>query len=96
MKYVRFDDAEVESSSEGWRRAGLMSCAAVSVDWFERPPGHKSRRHSHESEQVFVVLTGSLELHTEQESVTLHPLDTAWVDAWEEHWSENPPSRQRD
>lgn len=31
-------------------------------------------------------------LHTERESVTLGPYDTAWVDGGEAHWSENPGS----
>lgn len=92
MKYVRFDDAEVENPSDGWRRAGLMSRDSVSVDWFEKPPGHTSEKHSHENEQVFVVLKGTLVLHTKRASVTLTPFDTAWVDSWEEHWSENPTS----
>jgi quercetin dioxygenase-like cupin family protein len=90
MKYVRFDDAETENPSPGWRRAGLMSREAVSVDWFEKPPGHISKKHSHENEQIFVILEGTFVLHTDHESVTLKPFDTAWVDSGEKHWSENP------
>lgn len=90
MKYVRFDNAEVENPSEGWQRAGLISRDAVSVDWFEKPPGHNSEKHSHKNEQIFVILKGTFVLHTEHKSVTLNPLDTAWVGSWEEHWSENP------
>lgn len=90
MKYIRFDDADVEHPSEGWRRAGLMSREAVSVDWFEKPPGHRSEKHSHENEQIFVIIEGTFVLHTERESVTLGPYDAAWVDAGEKHWSENP------
>lgn len=50
MEYVRFDDAEEENPAEGWRRAGLMSRDAVSVDWFEKPPGHASEKHAHDNE----------------------------------------------
>lgn len=92
MEYVRFDDAEEENPAEGWRRAGLVSRDAVSVDWFEKPPGHVSEKHSHDHEQIFVVLEGTVVLHTERESVTLGRYDTAWVDGGEAHWSENPGS----
>ena len=90
MQYKRFDEAQVENPSPGWFRAGLASMENVSVDWFEKPPGHISKKHSHENIQVFVVLEGVFILHTENESVTLHAMDVAWVDPWEEHWSENP------
>lgn len=90
MEFTRFDDAAVERPAEGWRRAGLVASDALSVDWFEKPPGHVSERHSHEHEQVFVVISGTFVLHTDDESVTLGPRDTARVDSWEEHYSENP------
>ena len=90
MHYKRFDEAQVENPSQGWYRAGLMSQEGVSVDWFEKPPGHLSKRHSHEHIQVFVVLEGEFILHTDAESITLQAMDVAWVDPWEEHWSENP------
>ncbi|MDL5362922.1 cupin domain-containing protein [Halalkalicoccus sp. NIPERK01] len=90
MEYVRFGEANEERPADGWRRAGLVSKEAVSVDWFEKPPGHVSDRHSHENEQVFVVLDGEFVLYTDGESVTLGRYDTAWVDAGEPHWSENP------
>ena len=90
MKYKRFEEAEVENPSPGWRRAGLVSLDAASVDWFVKPPGHISDRHSHEQVQIFLILEGTFILHTDEESVTLKPMDVAWVDSWEEHWSENP------
>ncbi|MEM4780880.1 MAG: cupin domain-containing protein [Halalkalicoccus sp.] len=90
MEYVRFADATEERPEAGWRRAGLMSTGAVSVDWFEKPPGHVSERHSHRNEQVFVVLEGEFVLHTDEGSVTLGRYDAARVDSDEPHWSENP------
>ncbi|WP_084383826.1 cupin domain-containing protein [Halalkalicoccus paucihalophilus] len=90
MQYTKFDDADTENPAEGWRRTGLMSRDTVSVDWFEKPPGHQSEQHNHENEQIFVILSGEFILHTEEESVVLNQYDTAWVDGWEEHWSENP------
>jgi mannose-6-phosphate isomerase-like protein (cupin superfamily) len=90
MKYVVFDEAEIETPGAEWRRAGLVNSEGISVDWFQKPPGHVSERHSHENEQVFVILDGKFILHTEDESVQLSQNDTAWVDAWEEHYSENP------
>ena len=90
MNYKRFEEAQVENPAAGWERAGLVSLDAVSVDWFVKPPGHLSKKHSHENEQIFLILEGTFILHTETGSVTLHPMDVAWVDPWEEHWSENP------
>lgn len=90
MKYVRFEEAEEETPTGGWRRAGLVGTNAVSVDWFQKPPGHTSEVHSHEHEQTFVVLDGEFVLYTLDESVTLGKYDTAWVASWEEHYSENP------
>jgi quercetin dioxygenase-like cupin family protein len=90
MEFTRFDEAAVEEPGEGWRRAGLLGSEALSVDWFEKPPGHVSERHSHEHEQVFVVLRGTLVLHIDDESVTLRPRDAARVEPWEDHYTENP------
>ena len=90
MKYIRFEQAQVEHPAPGWSRAGLASLEEVSVDWFVKPAGHISEKHSHENIQVFVILEGAFILHTEQESVTLQAMDVAWVDPWELHWSENP------
>lgn len=60
--------------------------------WFVKPPGHKSEKHSHENEQIFVILERTFILHTKQERVTLKHMDVALVEFWEEHWSENPGS----
>lgn len=49
--------------------------------------------HSHENEQIFVILNGEFILHTEDDSVRLSTYDTAWVDEWENHYSENPGER---
>jgi mannose-6-phosphate isomerase-like protein (cupin superfamily) len=93
MEYVAFDDAAVEEPGDGWQRAGLASSDAVSVDWFRKPPGHVSEQHNHEHEQIFVVLDGEFVLHTAEDSVRLGPNDTARVDPWEEHYSENSGER---
>ena len=90
MEHVQFENAEVETPAERWQRAGLIGRDTVSVDWFQKPPGHTSEMHSHENEQIFVVLEGEFMLHTVDESVSLGRYDTAWVDSWEEHYSENP------
>lgn len=90
MKYVAFEEADTEIPSEGWRRAGLSRSEAVSVDWFQKPAGHVSELHAHENEQVFVILEGEFVLHTETESAQLGRYDSAWVEANEAHYSENP------
>ena len=90
MEHVRFDAATEEAPAAGWHRAGLVAAEALSVDWFEKPPGHVSDRHHHEHVQGFVVLSGRFVLHTDDGAVELGPLDAAWTEADEPHWSENP------
>lgn len=90
MEYLRFEDAAVEEPGAGWKRAGLLNSGRLSVDWFQKPPGHSSESHNHENEQMFVILEGEFILHTDDESVRLTANDTAWVDSWEIHYSENP------
>lgn len=90
MKSILFEEAASETPAGGWRRVGLCSSDAVSVDWFRKPAGHVSEMHAHENEQIFVILEGEFILHTEIESVRLGRYDSAWVDANEPHYSENP------
>jgi quercetin dioxygenase-like cupin family protein len=90
MDVVNFDDAESYEPEDGWRRVSTAGSDAFSFEWFEKPVGHSSPMHSHENEQVCMVLEGELTLHSETgESVVLTEYDSALIDSWEEHAVEN-------
>jgi len=93
MKRVSFDDAETYEPDEGWRRVALAGDDDVSLEYFEKPPGHSSPMHDHENGQVCLVLDGELTVHTEGEarpegtprSERLERRDSVWLDPWESH-----------
>jgi len=89
MERVSFDDAETYEPDEGWRRVALAGDDDVSLEWFEKPPGHSSPMHDHENGQVCLVLDGELTIHTEDDSETLETYDSVWLDPWESHRVEN-------
>lgn len=90
MKAISFDDAERYEPEAGWRRVALADSDRVSVEWFEKPPGHSSPMHDHENEQVCICLQGTLRVHTADETADLGPYDAVWLDAHEPHRVENP------
>jgi hypothetical protein len=49
MERVDFADTETYEPEEGWRRAALAGSEDVSLEWFEKPPGHSSPMHDHEN-----------------------------------------------
>lgn len=89
MERVEFDNAETYEPEEGWRRVALAGSERFSFEWFEKPVGHSSPMHNHENEQVCLVLEGELTVHTEDETVTLDPYDSVWLEANEPHSVEN-------
>ena len=89
MKEVSFANAETYEPEEGWRRCALAGSDQVSVEWFEKPPGHTSPMHDHENEQVCLVLQGELTVVTENEEATLGQYDSVWLEPWERHRVEN-------
>ena len=89
MEFVSFDDAKRYEPGEGWKRVELAGSDRFSFEWFEKPPGHASPMHDHENEQVCIVFEGEVTFHTEDESVTLGPDDSLWLDSWEAHSAEN-------
>lgn len=90
MRVTNFDDAETYEPDDGWERVSLAGSEKFSFEWFTKPPGHTSPMHDHENEQVCLVLSGELTLHTEDgDSVTLQQYDSAWLEAWETHRVEN-------
>jgi quercetin dioxygenase-like cupin family protein len=105
MERVSFDDAETYEPDNGWQRVALAGDDDVSLEWFEKPPGHSSPMHDHENGQVCLVLDGELTVHTEgearpeeaprserrsrEQSERLERYDSVWLDPWESHRVEN-------
>jgi quercetin dioxygenase-like cupin family protein len=95
---VEFADAESYEPDEGWRRVALAGSDRVSLEWFEKPPGHASPMHAHENEQVCVCLSGELTVESAgageradggPTAVTLAPDDSVHLAAGERHRVEN-------
>lgn len=57
----------------------------VSLEWFEKPPGHSSPMHDHENEQVCVCLQGALTVVTADDEVTLGRHDSVLLASNESH-----------
>lgn len=89
MDVVRFDDAERYEPEADWRRVSLAGDDRFSFEWFQKPVGHASPMHSHENEQVCIVLTGELTVHTTDDAVTLRANDSVLLDGGEAHSAEN-------
>lgn len=86
MEPVDFDAAPTYEPEDGWRRVSLAGSDSFSFEWFEKPPGHASPMHSHDNEQVCVVLTGELTIETEAgEETTLEQYDSVYLEANEPH-----------
>jgi quercetin dioxygenase-like cupin family protein len=89
VRPVAFDAADSYEPDAGWRRVSLAGSDRVSLEWFEKPPGHSSPMHDHENEQVCVCLRGELAVETPDGRVTLHADDSVHLDAREPHRVEN-------
>ena len=85
MRPVAFDEAETYEPDEGWRRVSLAGSDQFSFEWFEKPPSHASPMHSHENEQVCVVLKGELTVVTPDDEVTASEYDSVLLESDEEH-----------
>jgi len=89
MKPVTFDEAESYEPDEGWQRVSMAGGEGVSLEWFEKPPGHSSPMHDHENEQVCLCLAGELTVVTPDDAVTLGPDDSVFLESDEPHRVEN-------
>ncbi len=89
MKIVRLKNAESVEPEEGWFRAALAGSNAISVEYYEKPPGHSSPMHHHENKQVSIVLKGKMKVATEEREQVLEKYDSAYFEANEVHRIEN-------
>lgn len=85
MRPVEFDETETYEPEDGWRRVSLAGSDQFSFEWFEKPPGHASPMHSHENEQVCVVLEGELTVITQNDETTADTYDSVFLESNEEH-----------
>jgi quercetin dioxygenase-like cupin family protein len=89
MDRVTFEDAATYEPDEGWRRVAMAGSDALSLEYFEKPPGHASPMHDHGNEQVCVCLAGELTVATADRSVRLGPNDSVHLAGGERHRVEN-------
>ena len=89
MEPVRFGEADRYEPEEGWERVSMAGGDAATVEWFTKLPGHSSPMHEHDNEQVCLVLSGELTVHTPEESVRLGERDSVHLAGGERHRVEN-------
>jgi len=85
MEVVPYDEAATYEPETGWRRVSFAGSDAVSLEYFEKPPGHSSPMHAHDNEQVCVCLAGELTVVTDDDRVTLRQNDSVHLRGGERH-----------
>lgn len=90
MQIVRFKDADSCEPEPGWYRVSLAERDSVSIEYFEKPPGHSSPMHKHENKQVTIVIKGEMKIYTEDKEVVLGEMDSVFFPEDEPHRIENP------
>ena len=86
MKITRFQQADVVEPQKGWKRSKLCGEPDISIEHFVKPPGHASPAHSHENQQILVVLQGSLVVRlADGKEESLGTGDCAYLAANESH-----------
>jgi len=89
MDLFSADDDSVYEPMDGWRRTALAAHESFNCERYEKPPGHASPMHSHENEQVSIVLAGELTLHTDDGDYELGSNDAVVLESNESHSFEN-------
>lgn len=90
MKVIHFDEAESYEPHKDWKRVSLCNEAAVSVEYFVKPPRHASPLHHHPQQQVCIVIKGKMSARTgEGEPVILEEGDAAIFGPDEPHVVQN-------
>ena len=91
MKVIRFDTADTYEPDKDWKRVSLCSEEDISIEHFEKPPGHASPKHGHPSAQVLIVLGGQLSITTDADGeALLGEGDAVYLPGNEEHVVKNP------
>lgn len=91
MRVVKVAEGDHLEPDPGWRRISLAGSGNISVEYFEKPPGHASPMHDHPQEQVCIVICGLLRAVAENGAeAELTPGDSVWFAPNESHRIENP------
>lgn len=85
MDLVTFDDADTYEPEPDWERRSFAGNDDVSVEYFEKPPGHSSPMHDHDNDQVCLCLRGELTVITPDDEATLTQHDSAYLTGGEPH-----------
>lgn len=89
MQVVRFKEADSYEPEEGWYRVSLARGGSISVEYYEKPPGHSSPMHKHKNKQISIVLKGEMKAYTENEEIVLKEFDSVFFEEDEPHRIEN-------
>lgn len=89
MQIVRFKDANSCEPEPGWYRVSLAERDLVSIEYFEKPPGHSSPMHTHKNKQITIVVKGKMKVYTKDEEAVLEEMDSVFFDEDEPHKIEN-------
>ena len=90
MKIVTLEQGETYQPDPGWKRVSLAGSENVSIEYFEKPPGHTSPLHQHKSEQVCLIIRGKMTVvDGNGDTAELNPGDSVWFAPNEFHRVEN-------
>ena len=90
MNTVKLTRGETYQPDPGWKRVSLAGSPNISVEYFEKPPGHTSPLHTHPNEQICLVIKGSMKaVNGDGEEVELDAGDSVWFAPHEPHRVEN-------
>lgn len=62
MNIVKLNQGETYQPDPGWKRISLAGSSNVSIEYFEKPPGHTSPLHHHANEQVCIVMKDKMKV----------------------------------
>lgn len=102
MKYITANESPfVPASHEDQTRPGVLKRVIATADhlqsgqvqmlnWARLPAGESFQAHFHEDmQEVFVLLSGSVEMQVDEQTVTMTPGDTVLVEPREIHKMRN-------
>ena len=90
MKIITLKQGETYQPDPGWKRISLAGSSNVSIEYFEKPPGHTSPLHYHTNEQVCIVIRGQMTVvNGKGNTDELGPGDSVWFASNEPHRVEN-------
>jgi quercetin dioxygenase-like cupin family protein len=91
MNVVKLNEGRTYQPEPGWKRVALAGSENLSIEYVEKPAGHKSPMHKHSNEQVCLVIEGIMKVINEKgEEAILHEGDSVWFAPNEPHLVENP------